>query len=204
MTPLAGLILAGGKSTRFGEDKASAVLAGKPMLQWVVSRLEGVCLSIVVVRAAGQVLPHIDCAIPIESVEDLYEGKGPLAGLVAGLGTVGDGLCFATSCDAPLLRPELVVHIASLAEGYDIVCPHAGGFPQPLSAVYRAETCLPVFRESVERDVLKITAAFASLRVRIVREPELRAMDPDLRSFRNANRPDVAAGIEALLRDEIR
>ena len=54
---IAGLILAGGKSTRFGTDKAAAPLAGRPMLQWVVDALAGVCEEIVIVAALGQELP---------------------------------------------------------------------------------------------------------------------------------------------------
>ncbi len=198
--PLTGLILAGGKSSRFGSDKASATLHGRPLLQWVASALEPVCSALVVVRAAGQRLPDIDVRIPVTIADDQYEARGPLAGLVSGFPHVATEYCFAVSCDAPLLRPELVAHLAAMAPGFDIVCPYLEeGFAEPLTAVYRASACLPAFRRSVENDVLKIVAAYDALRVRKVTASEVREADPDLRSFVNANRPEALAQIEHLL-----
>jgi molybdopterin-guanine dinucleotide biosynthesis protein A len=199
---ICGLVLAGGKSSRFGSDKASAPLAGRPMLQWVVSALETVCESLVIVRARGQVLPELQSSVPVVVVEDRYEAKGPLAGLVTGLAAVAQPLSFAISCDAPLLRPALVTFLAGIAGDHDIVCPYVEGFPQPLAAIYRPATCLPVFRDCVERDQLKITAAFGPLRTSIVREEAIRAIDPDLRSFRNANRPDAIVELERLVSEQ--
>lgn len=197
--PVTGLILAGGKSRRFGADKASAMLAGRPLLQWVASALSEVCTSLVVVSAHGQQLPPVEVEIPVTVVEDLYEGKGPLAGLVTGFATTGEGLCFATSCDAPLLRPELVSLLGESVHGHDIACPYVAGFLQPLVAIYRSQTCLPVFRDFVERDQLKITAAFGPLDAVIVRDPEIREVDPELESFLNANRPEALSDIAARL-----
>lgn len=198
--PLAGLILAGGKSTRFGSDKASALLQGRPLLQWAASALQPVCSSLVVVRALGQTLPPFDFDGDLTVVEDAYEAKGPLAGLTTGFTAVEAPLCFAMPCDAPLVSPDIVLLLTGLAEGFDVVCPHVGGFLQPLAAVYRPGSCLPVFRDFIERDLLKITAAFGPLRTRIVREPELTAADPRLESFLSANRPEALREIESLLR----
>jgi len=194
-----GLILAGGKSARFGSDKASAPLLGKPMLQWVISALGGACDALIVVAAQGQQLPNIEASVPVAVVVDEYERLGPLAGLVSGFAAVRTPLCFAMPCDAPLVRPELVSLLASLSAAWDIVCPYVGGFMQPLAALYRVETCLPVFRDFVERDLLKVTAAFGPLRTRVVREGELRAVDPALESFLNANRPETLEEVVAIL-----
>jgi len=194
-----GLILAGGKSTRFGSDKASAPLLGKPMLQWVISALAGACDELVVVTAREQLLPNVEASVPIRVVVDLYDGLGPLAGLVAGFAAVATPLCFAVPCDAPLIWPALVTMLAGLSAEWDVVCPYVGGFMQPLAALYRVETCLPVFRDFVERDLLKVTAAFGPLRTRVVREDELRAVDPALESFLNANRPEGLEQVAAIL-----
>jgi molybdopterin-guanine dinucleotide biosynthesis protein A len=139
--------------------------------------------------------------VPLVVVEDLYEAKGPLAGLVTGFAAVGTPLCFATSCDAPLLQPGIVRLLGQRAEGQDIACPLVNGFLQPLVAVYRPAACLPVFREFVGREVLKITAAYGPLRSAIVSEDELRKVDRELRSFLNANRPERLAEIAELLAD---
>jgi molybdopterin-guanine dinucleotide biosynthesis protein A len=194
-----GVIVAGGKSTRFGTDKASAVLAGTALLDWVVRGVSPSCAAVVVVRARGQALPHFESAAPVTVVDDEYEEKGPLAGLVSGLAVASTPLAFAASCDVPLVRRELVAGLASLAAAWDVVVPHVEGFPQPLLAIYRVASCLPAFRAAVEADRLKITAAYSGLRVRPVREPEVRAFDPEIESFRNLNRVDDVAGIESAL-----
>lgn len=196
---VAGLVLAGGQSSRFGSDKASAPLAGRPLLQWVISALEGVCESIVVVRAAEQVLPKIESQAPVRVVEDVYLEKGPLAGLVTGLAAINAELCFAVSCDAPLVRSELISWLATRAAGHDVVCPRVGGVLQPLCAVYRVATCLPVFRDLVERDLLKLAAALGEVDTLVVPEEDVLAVDPDLRSFLNANRPETLAEIQRIV-----
>ena len=198
--PLTGLVVAGGRSTRFGSDKASAVVAGRTLLDWVLRGLAPACEAFVVVRARGQVLPPVTADLPLHIVDDAYEAKGPLAGLVAGFGAVTTPLAVAASCDVPLLLPALASGLAGLAEGFDVVLPHVDGFPQPLVAVYRPSTCLVPFRDAVEHDRLKITAAFAGLRVRAVREPEIRTLDPTLASFHNLNRVTDLVEVERLLR----
>ena len=87
------------------------------MLQWVADALAATCSGLVVVSARGQELPELDVDVPVRVVEDVYDEKGPLAGLVAGFAAMGRGYCFATSCDATLLDPRLVAMLAGLAEG---------------------------------------------------------------------------------------
>lgn len=197
--PLTGLILAGGKSTRFGSDKATTMLAGRMLVEWVARALGTACERIVVVRAAGQHIPRFDAAVPVAMVEDIYEAKGPLAGLVAGFRATDTPLAFAASCDVPLIEPVLVSGLASLAATHDIVIPQVDGFLQPLLAVYRPAGCLPVFERAIERDVLKITAAYGGLRVRIAREHDLRDLGSSLESFANLNRAEDLARIESVL-----
>ncbi|MEX2080694.1 MAG: molybdenum cofactor guanylyltransferase [Dehalococcoidia bacterium] len=199
MEGLTGVVLAGGKSSRFGSDKAWVVVADKPMLQWVADALAGVCDGLVVVRAPGQALPALNWPGEVVVAEDRYEDMGPLAGFVSGFPAVATPLCFAVACDTPLLNPRLVTHLAGLAEGWDVVCPLVEERLQPLVAVYRPESCLPVFREFVERGNLKITAAFGRLRLRTISEAEVAMVDPGLESFRNANRPEEAAELGEIL-----
>lgn len=196
---LTGLILAGGKSSRFGSDKASALLRGRPLLQWAVSALEPAVSALVVVSAKGQHLPPIDAAVPVVVIEDDYEAMGPLAGLATGFRAVTTELCFATSCDAPLLMAAVVQLLASKAAQADVVVPDVLGFRQPLAAIYRPAACAPVFDAHIGRGELKIVPIFRMLRTVVVGEDEMRGADPDLLSFRNANVPERLAEMEALL-----
>ena len=197
--PLTGLILAGGKSSRFGSDKASALLGGRPLLQWAVSALEPVVEALVIVKSPSQQLPPLVASVPITVVDDEYNALGPLAGLVTGFAAVTTVLCFATACDAPLLSAALVRFLVGRAREADVVVPDVEGFMQPLTAVYRPLTCRPSFAEGINLGALKIVPAYASLRTIVISEDEVRTVDPGLRSFRNANRPERLAEILALL-----
>lgn len=186
---LTGIVLAGGRSTRFGSDKASAPLHGRPMLAHVVEALAAVCATVVVAAAAGQRLLTLEH--PVNLVPDTYEARGPLAGIVAGLTATPTQLAFVVSADAPLIQPGLVTFLADRARssGADVVCPRRNGWPEPLVSVYRRNACLEPFRAAVERNDLKVTAAYDGLNVQYIDEVELLADDPALLSFINVNTP---------------
>lgn len=194
-----GIIVAGGLSRRFGSDKASASLRGRPLLQWVRDALAPAVDEIVIVTAAGQTLPPMHPAIPATVVEDREPERGPLAGLAAGFAVAASPVCFATSCDAPLLRTTVVERIIGALGDHDAVLPEVGGFQQPLTAVYRREPCLAAAEAALASGANKVIDAFAALDVLALGEDRLTRADPDLRSFRNANTPDELAAIAALL-----
>ena len=198
-----GVILAGGLSSRFGSDKASALLRGKPLLAWVAAALAEVCPRLVVVVARGQQLPPLEAPLAIEVVIDRYDRMGPLAGMTTAFEHLGSGVAFVAACDVPLLQSELVAGLLCLADRHDVVCPKTGDALQPLVAAYRAETCLPVFRRRVEEGRLKVIDAFEELDVRYVADAELVEFDPNLRSFLNANQPEGLAPLEAELAGEV-
>src|ERR671933_1300330 len=88
MAHAAGIVLAGGRSSRMGSPKAALEWHGSTLLRRVVGIVaRGVDGPVVVVRAPGQPLP----ALPdgVEVVEDAREGRGPLQGIAAGLHAVG-------------------------------------------------------------------------------------------------------------------
>ena len=194
-----GIIVAGGLSRRFGSDKASASLRGRPLLQWVRDALAPVVDEIVVVTAAGQPLPPMHPAIPATVVEDREPERGPLAGLAAGFAVAASPVCFAASCDAPLLRTTVVERVTGALGNHDAVLPEVGGFQQPLAAAYRREPCLAAAEAALEAGGNKVIEAFAELDVLALDEDRLARVDPDLRSFRNANTPDELTAIAALL-----
>jgi molybdopterin-guanine dinucleotide biosynthesis protein A len=150
---------------------------------------------VVVVRAPGQALPALPDAV--EVVEDAREGRGPLQGLAAGLRAVGDRTtaAYVSSTDVPLLHPRFVQRVlAALDDDVDVVLPHVGGFPQPLSAAYRTALAGTVERLIAE-DRMRPAFLFEACRVRrldapdLLADPALAALDPDLDSVLNLNEP---------------
>lgn len=193
------VILAGGRSTRFGSDKASALLRGEPLLAWVAAAAARACDGLVVVRAAGQQLPAFTVPIPVAVVEDRVPERGPLAGLIAGFAEVGAPVVFATSCDTPLLQPALIRLLFATIGDEDTVVPRVANTPQPLAAVYRVSACLPVFEAALARGEGSVRHALVDLRVRSLEEESVREADPELRSFDNANTREALALLDSRL-----
>ena len=196
MADSAGIVLAGGRSTRMGSPKAALEWHGSTLLRRITGIVgRAVDGPVVVVRAPGQTLP----ALPdgVEVVEDAREGRGPLQGLAAGLAAVRDRApaAYASSTDVPLLHPRFVRRVLdALGDDADVVLPEIGGFPQPLAAVYRTDLVDTVERLIAE-DRMRPAFLFEACRVRrlgatdLLADPALAALDPDLESVLNLNEP---------------
>ena len=103
-----GIVLCGGQSSRMGRPKAWLPFGGELMLARVVRLLREAVEPVVVVAAPGQDVPPLPREV--EVIRDEDEGKGPLAGLCAGLIAL-EGACdavYLSACDVPLLRPAFV------------------------------------------------------------------------------------------------
>jgi molybdenum cofactor guanylyltransferase len=196
MSTFAGIVLAGGRSSRMGTPKAALEWHGSTLLRRtadIVSRAtDG---PVVVVRAQGQALP----ALPpqVEVIDDPREGLGPIQGLAAGLAVIAGRaeIAFVCSTDMPFLHPAFVRRVLrAAAEGADVGLPIARGYPQPLAAAYRT-TLAPVAERLVKEGRLRPAFLFdecvvtrldeAALRA----DPILAALDPDLDSVVNINEP---------------
>jgi molybdenum cofactor guanylyltransferase len=196
MADAAGIVLAGGRSSRMGTPKAALEWHGSTLLRRVAGIVgRAVDGPVVVVRAPGQDLPSLPEGV--EVVEDAREGRGPLQGLAAGLRAVGDRApaAYASSTDVPLLHPRFVQRVlAALEDDVDVVLPHVGGFPQPLSAVYRT-ALVDTIERLIAEDRMRPAFLFEGCRVRrldaaaLLADPALAALDPDLASVLNLNEP---------------
>src|SRR4051794_7134934 len=102
------IVLAGGRSTRLGRDKASEILLGRTMVQRAVDRVAALVHEVTIVRAPQQILPDTMTDVPIQVVEDAYPGSGPLGGIYTGLRATRMERCLAVACDMPLLSPGLI------------------------------------------------------------------------------------------------
>ena len=192
------IVLAGGRSSRFGSDKAGAVLLDRPLLEWVLAAVSPACSAIVVVKARGQQLPHIS-GFDFAEVEDIYDARGPLAAIVTGFDRCQTDRAFVVACDTPGLVPGLVQLLIERIAGFDLALPIVETRRQPLCALYTVSACREAFRQAVDEGRLAVIAACNERRAIEVREEELRRVDPDLRSFRNVNTPELLVELAGLL-----
>lgn len=184
------LILAGGDSSRMGQDKAALVLDGATLLERVTDTMRGLFPGVLVsVRQ-----PRAEVALP--QVCDAEADGGPLAGLVAGLAEVDTPWMFVLACDMPFIQPAIVARMAELRGEHQAVVPRVGGHPQPLAAFY-AVRALETMRARLAGEDRSLRGVLRELDVRYVEETELREWDPQLRGFFDLDTPqDYLAALE--------
>jgi molybdopterin-guanine dinucleotide biosynthesis protein A len=197
MSTSAGIVLAGGRSSRMGTSKAALEWHGSTLLR----RTAGIVARatdgpVVVVRAPGQALPELPPGVDV--VDDPREGLGPVQGLAAGLAaTAGRAdVAFVCSTDLPFLHPAFVRRVLRAAHaGADVGLPVARGYPQPLAAAYRTALA-PLAERLVAEGRLRPAFLFEECVVTRMDEAALRgdpilaALDPELDSVLNVNEPD--------------
>lgn len=180
-SPLGAIVLAGGRSSRLGVDKALLQINGVPLVQWLPERLAALFISVAVVVDR----PQRYATSFLQVIDTIVDG-GPLAGIAAGLQvTVAPGT-FVCACDMPLLRPALLRLLCVLLAGHDLVIPERDGRLEPLCAVY-APSCLPVIQGMLQTGQRRANAVAGAVRTRILREQEWRESDPEGDSFLSIN-----------------
>jgi len=134
---VAGLVLSGGRSSRFGGEKAAAPLDGKPLLTWAAERLQASCAEVAVSARPGSEAEVLAGSMPVLH-DRPGDPDGPLAGVRAGLEWargIGAWALAVSPCDAPLLPDDLYPRLIAGA-GNGAAVAQAGGRPQSLCAVW--------------------------------------------------------------------
>lgn len=181
-----GVVLAGGKSTRFGQDKALLEIDRETLLQRTVRSVREVCPDTVVIGPPVR-------AEQVEGVQVLQDEVpeiGPLGGIYTALRARPGDAALVVAVDMPFLNPALLQFLAEQSTGFDVVLPVVGGRGQQLHAVYGPQ-CLPYISTQIAEHDYKIDRFFPRVRVRRIEEETLRELDPALESFHNVNTPEL-------------
>lgn len=179
-----GVILAGGRSSRMGSNKALLPYQGGRFIESIHQQLAGLFGEVLVVTNA----PEQYTFLPCRKVADLYPGLGALAGLHAGLHHSASPHIFAVACDMPYLNDALIRRLTLLRDEADVVIPEGVHGPEPLHALY-GKGCLPFMEEALAADRRRIVSFFPRVRVRRFSRKQVAAVDPCFDSFRNINTP---------------
>lgn len=183
---LTGFVLAGGRSSRMGTDKAALQLNGRTLLQHAVQTVGRVTGSQVIILGSQQLYVSYG---PV--IEDHYSGCGPLAGIHAALSNSRTRFNLIIAVDTPFLSSALLRHMAAraLETGAVVTVPEIGGYTHPLCAVYSRDF-LPIAESALKSGSFKIVPLFPKDRTCIITEAELArfAFDPEM--FDNLNTPE--------------
>jgi molybdenum cofactor guanylyltransferase len=193
----AAFILAGGRSSRMGRDKAWLELAGAPLVLRIARAVEPLVSSVTMIgpperfQAAGLAAIADRLLAPAASGES---SCGPLGGIVTALNATQCSWNLVLACDLPYITTAwlgLLLRRAIATEAQAVVPERAGGV-EPLAAVYRKESA-QVLGEVLGWGVRKVSEALCDLRVARILEAEWRALDPEGNVLANMNTPEEYA-----------
>ena len=190
---VAAFILAGGKSTRMGSDKAFVMLGGRTLLARAVEVARTVSPDVYIVGSAAKFARFAP------TVDDIFPGCGPLSGIHAALRASSSELNLILAVDVPFVSAaflEFLIGRAKKASSATATVVRVGGGWQPLCAIYRRE-----FADAAERALkegqYKIDALFDPARTEVVTEEQLQSAGFSSQLFRNLNTPeDLASASE--------
>ena len=143
---LAGIVLAGGRSTRFGSEKAVALFRGRPMMEWSLAALAGACEAVAISApaASGAAALARERGLPVLP-DDPAHPSGPLAGVAAGLAWArANGFTHLATlpCDTPLVTDAEIARLWDVgANGAYAV---TGSGAHPLIAIWPVELLVPL------------------------------------------------------------
>ncbi len=189
---LGAIVLAGGHGRRMGQDKSQLVWQGETFLGRICRSLVLVADPIVVVGRQGH-LPPTPPGVAV--IEDRQSGIGPLMGLASGLAYLMERRVewgFVTTCDVPLIQPELANRLLVLAQNSEAAIPIIEGHVFGLTAVYRTNLAPRLF-ELIDAGLRRVRDLPQQLKCHMADMAELADIDPQAASFRNINTPEEYA-----------
>ncbi|MBM4138434.1 MAG: molybdenum cofactor guanylyltransferase [Nitrospira sp.] len=186
ISDVTGILLAGGKSRRMGEDKRFLLVGGQPLYARSLAILRSIFQEVRIVIAQDS--PALSADVPVS--RDHVPNCGTLGGIYTALKESETAHIFVVACDMPYLNSDVICYLVSLKNQADAVIVRLSQGVQPTHAVYSRQY-LPVFEEMIQSGRLKVQdcLSHSSIKVRLVEFEELREIDPNGHSFLNVNTP---------------
>ena len=182
---ITGIILAGGKSHRMGEDKAFIKIAEKPIIETIIDLFHKVFKETLIVTHRKDSYLYLKVGV----YEDIFPEQGALGGLYTGLFRSNSFNSFVAACDMPFLNKGVINYLCQQADGYDVVVPRTEDGFQPLHALY-SKRCLGPIETILMEEKTRIVDLYPLVRVRVVDFREFVSVDPEMQSFVNINTPE--------------
>lgn len=171
------LLLAGGESRRMGVAKARLPVGSSSLLEWQHHRLGAGFDEVLISTNEPAVAPA-----GVRVVADRLPGRGPLAGIEAGLAAARNDALVVVACDMPRVTATLLADLVLRSEGWDAAVPRVAGRPEPVCACYR-RSALAAVSAALDGGRFRASSLLAGIRVCWLEAP-----DPD--AFWSINTPE--------------
>jgi len=189
MFEISSVILAGGKSKRFGKNKAFLKIGGRILIDQIVEKMGRLSNEIIIITnilKKFDYLPKKINYLNVKLIKDIIPYKGSLGGIYSGLLFAKNNYIFVVACDMPFLNTALLKYIISFLQDYDVVIPKINDFFEPLHAIY-SKKCIKPIKKLIDENSLKIIDFFKDVNVKFVKKNEIEKFDPDFLSIFNIN-----------------
>ena len=187
------IVLAGGRSSRFGRDKLAEPVGGRPMLDLAIDAVRGVATDLVVVTAPDR-SPRLSPEVTI--AHDARAFEGPLAGLAAGLAALDPSArrAVVVGGDMPSLVAPVLERMLGRLDSADAVVLATDDGPRPLPMAIRPVVVRPVIDRLLEGGERRLRALLTEVRVVVLEQATWRQDDPDGASLRDVDVPEDLSG----------
>jgi molybdopterin molybdotransferase len=181
-----GIILAGGKSSRMGTDKAFLKYGSETFVSHSVKKLQELFDEVIIITDDKKKYDILN----VKLMEDIYGGMGPLGGIHSGLVGAKNDWVFVVPCDMPLWEPLLVEDLLKFRLDYDIVVPKINNNFEPLFALYN-KACLPIIENCLENNISKVLDIYPLLNTNylIINNEDIKT-ETYIKGFYNVNTPE--------------
>ena len=193
------IILCGGQSRRMGQDKGSMIIQDKPMIKHILSTLNHhIDEAIIVLNDKSRVdrysefINSNDYSYQITFLEDKIKNKGPLPGIMTGLGKINSNYALVLPCDSPYVSEKYIETIFSQIDvNYQAIVPYHDETnrlktSEPLHSIYKKEIIADI-EKLVNDDIMHIKGLIEKIDTKFVLIDNKKI---EKKEFRNLNRPE--------------
>ncbi|MBI5328170.1 MAG: molybdenum cofactor guanylyltransferase [Deltaproteobacteria bacterium] len=193
---MTAIILAGGKSSRMGFNKAFIDIGGQNIINRTISLFKELFDEIILVVNNTADYEELD----IPTVTDIFKGAGSLGGIYTGLFHASSEHSFVAACDMPFLSSEVISRMIQVSGSCNAAVPFIMGRYHPLHAVY-SKKCLKPIEEMIKNKDLRITNLFQKVNIKKLDEKNWLLSEQVSSSLDNINtKEDLNRAIQSLNR----
>lgn len=201
---MSAIIVAGGTSKRFGQDKGQITLAGKPLIHHVLDKLNTIADETIIVVNSEEQKKKLTQTIhkKTQVMIDKVNAHTPLAGALTGFEAVKNEYTLLLPCDTPFLSPEILSFLLEVCVNKSAAIPRwPNGNIEPLHAAYHAPTAAEAAKTAIEQGKRDMRSMIEEMRnVRYISTIVLQQFDPKLSTFFNINTPNDLRQAEAMIK----